>query len=147
MMTKKRQNRLSYILFACCFLCALCIALIMRREREQMKKSGKETAGMVIHKRVDRSSAPYMIDFAFFNEDSIAEGMVSLSLGEKKQYQNAVIGRTYRVRFFPDKPTKYARIYTEEPVSVSEEEYLRLLEQLFIKRQQIEKSKKWWKNF
>ncbi len=119
----------------------------MRKEREHLERSGRETVGMVIHKRVDRSSAPYMIDFAFFEEDSIVEGMVSFSLGEKKQYQNAVIGCTYRVRYFPDKPPKYARIYTEEPVSIAEEEYLRLLEQLFIKRHQIEKSKNWWKIF
>ena len=67
-------------------------------------------------------------------DDTIINGTCSLSYEEKEQFQKAVVGDTYKVRFSPEEPYKKVRIYIDEPVSSSEEEYKRLWERLWIKR-------------
>ena len=117
----------------------------MRLERESLLKTGIETAGIVTHSYNSKTALePYTIRFSFIKGDTLIDGIMS---SDQDDYFNAVVGNTYKVRYFADKPLKKARIYPNEPVSVSEEDYLRLLERVKVMSKKVEKSKTWWKNF
>ena len=146
-MTKKTELKIQLWAIIISLVLIFIMAFILRNEREKLLKNGTETVGIVTHTRTSRSNDPYIINFSFINNDTILDGQISLTLGEKKQFYNALVGYTYKVRYFPDKPPKKARIYIDEPIDVSEEEYLRLLERVNMERQRVEKSKTRWKNF
>lgn len=147
MITKKKQFKIQLGAIIISLVLTFIIAFIIRNERKKLYETGTETVGIVTHKRTSRTNDPYIINFSFIKDDAILDGQISLTLGEKKQFFDALVGYTYKVRYFPDKPSKKARIYIDEPVRASEEDYLRLLEKVNVERQRIEKSKTWWKNF
>jgi len=146
MMTQKKQNKIILYVWISSFVISLALVFHMRSEREKMLKTGTETVGIVTHTRTNRPNDPYCIDFSFIKDDTVLNGNISLTSGEKEQFIHAIVGNTYKVRYFDNKPFK-ARIYIDEPVSVSEEDYIKLLESVNERRQQVEKSKTWWKNF
>lgn len=147
MMTKKRELKIQLWAIIISLVLIFIMVFILRNERDNLLKTGIETVGIVTHTRTSKINDPYIINFSFINEDTILDGQISLTLGEKEQFYNALVGYTYKVRYFPDKPPKKARIYIDEPAEVSEEDYLRLLEKLNMEHQRVEKSKTWWKIF
>lgn len=149
MMTNKRKIGIAFIVSACCFFLTLILALQFRKERKTLEATGIETVGIVTNTYIagSRYSDCFHIEFSFIKGDTILDGLSSFSLEEREQLEKAVIGSTYMVRFFSNKPSKTARIYIDEPVSVSEKEYQRLLERVWVTRKRIDRSKTWWKNF
>ncbi len=136
---KNRKLRIALIVFVCGLLIALVSALFLRKERQTLLSTGEETIGVVtntytIGSRFGTGPNPYIIEFSFFMDDTIIDGACSLSYEEKEQFQKAVVGDTYKVRFSPEEPYKKVRIYIDEPVTTSEKEYKRLWERLWIKR-------------
>jgi len=147
-MTEKKRAKVAFISFLIIFPATLVLAVIMRLETERLLKTGIETTGIVTHTYISKTTtSPYTIRFSFIKGDTLIDGIMSLGHEEKELYFNAVVGNTYKVRYFADKPLKKARIYPNEPVSVSEEDYLRLLERVKVMSKKVEKSKTWWKNF
>ena len=148
-LTKNKKIRTAIILIVCSFLLALVCAFFLRKERNGLMTMGEETVGMVTRTYIagSRDADCFNINFSFFKGDTILDGVCSFYLGEREQFDKAVVGGTYRVRYIPDKPNKEARIYIDEPVSVSEGEYDKLLERWGVMREKVEKSKTWWKNF
>ena len=136
---RNRNLRIALIVFVCGLLIALVSALVLRKERQTLMTSGEETIGVVtntytIGSRFGSGTNPYIIEFSFILVDTIIDGTCSLSYEEKEQFQKAVVGETYKVRFSLEEPSIKARIYIDEPISSSEEEYKRLWERLWIKR-------------
>ena len=123
--------------------------LMLRNDREKLMKTGTETVGIITHTYTlnGRFNDPYVINFSFIKDDTILNGVTSLTLGEKELFFEAVVGQTYKVRYNPNKPQKKSRIYPDEPVVVSNEDYERLLDRVYKRQKRVEKSKTWWKNF
>ena len=147
MITKKKELKIQLWAIIFSLVLTFIMAIILRNERDKLLKTGTETIGIVTHTRTSKTNDPYVINFSYIKDDTILDGQISLTLGEKEQFYNALVGYTYKVRYFPDKPPKKARIYIDEPVEVSEEDYIRLLEKVYLERQRVEKSKTWWKNY
>lgn len=147
MMTKKKELKIQLWAIIISLVLVFIMAFILHNERDKLLETGTETVGIVTHTRTSKTNDPYIINFSFIKDDTLLDGQISLTLGEKEQFYNAFVGYTYKVRFFSDDPPKKARIYIDEPVDVSEEEYLRLLERVDAERQNVEKAKTWWKNF
>ena len=133
---RNRKIRIALIVSGCCFLLTFIMALQFRKERKTLETKGNETVGIVTNTYIagSRYSDCFHIEFSFIKEDTIIDGLSSFSLEEREQFEKAVVGNTYIVRFFSNKPSKKARIYIDEPVSISEKEYKRLWERLWIKR-------------
>lgn len=149
MTTNKGKTRIALIVSVCCFFLTLILALQFRKERKTLEAIGNETVGIVTNTYIagSRYSDCFHIEFSFIKDDTILDGLSSFSLEEREQFEKAVVGNTYIVRFFSNKSFKKARIYLDEPVSVSEEEYQRLLERAFVIRKRIDRSKTWWNSF
>ena len=130
---------------------------VLHIERNNLFKKGTETVGIITHTYISKSSkiTPYVIRFSFIKDDTIIDMTNSLDKrnalpGDKiddEMFQKAIVGQTYRVRYFPNKSLPKARIYIYEPVMVSEEDYMRLMERVYVEQQQVEKNKTWWKNY
>ncbi|MBO6026418.1 MAG: hypothetical protein J6P73_04150 [Bacteroidales bacterium] len=153
-MTKKNQIKITLWCVLTCFSITLIHAIHIRIERNNLLKKGTETVGIVTYANISKPTkiTHYTVDFSFFKDDTVIDMRNSLDIrntlpGGKIEFQKAIVGYTYRVRYFNDKPLKKARIYMDEPVSVSDEDYMKLLERAYVKQQQVEKSKTWWKNF
>lgn len=147
---KKNGNKCitGLVIFVCGILGYLVFASLIRKERTMLVETGKETVGIVTRTYIAGSwnSDCFIINFSFIGDDTILDGITSFYLNERELFNKAVVGGTYRVRYNPDRPKK-SRIYIDDPVSVSEEEYDKLLERWFVMREKVEKSKTWWKNF
>lgn len=148
-MTSYKNNKINIIYCICGFLVMLVAALMLRNDREKLMKTGTVTVGIITHTHTHNgrlNDDPYVIDFSFIKDDTIIDGVTSLTLGEKDLFFKAIVGQTYKVRYNPNKPKK-SRIYPDEPIMVSNEDYERLLDRVYVRQQQVEKSKTWWKNF
>lgn len=156
-MTKKNQTKFTLWTVLICVIIVISHTFAIHIERHNLLQNGTETVGIVTHTYISKSSkiTPYVINFSFIKDDTIIDMTNSLDKrntlpGDKiddEIFRKAIVGQTYRVRYFPNKPTKKARIYINEPVSVSDEDNIKLMERVCLKQQRIEKSKTWWKNF
>lgn len=145
----KLNIKTNIILCICALLVLFLAGLKRRNDREKLMKTGAVTVGIITHTHTHNgrlNDDPYVIDFSFIKDDTIINGITSLTLEEKDLFFKAIVGQTYKVRYNPNKPKK-SRIYPDEPVMVSNEDYERLLDRVYIRQQQVEKSKTWWKNF
>lgn len=156
-MTKKNQTKITFWTILMSFLIIIIHGTVVHIERNNLLKKGTETVGIVTHPYISKSSkiTPYVIRFSFIKDDTIIDMTNTLDKrnalpGDKidnEMFSKAVVGQTYRVRYFSNKPLKKARIFINEPVSVSDENYMKLLERVYAEQQRVEKSKTWWKNF
>ena len=128
--------------------------VFLRIERNNLLKTGTETIGIITQAYTSKSSkiTPYVVRFSFIKDDTIIDMTNSLDIrntlpGGKVEFQKALVGYTYKVRYFNNKPLKKARIYIDEPISASDEDYMKLFERVKVEQQRVEQSKTWWKNF
>ena len=148
---KKSRNKATraLIIMACSLFLGLVCAFFISKERGALMTNGVETVGMVTRTYVagSRYTDCLIINYSFIKDDTILDGITSFYLNEREQFDRAVVGGTYRVRYNPNKPNKKSRIYIDEPIPVSDEKFNRLSERLVLERGRVEKSKTWWKNF
>ena len=134
-MTKKNQTKFTLWTVLVCVIMMIIHTIIIHIERNNLLKKGTETVGIVTHTYISKSSkiTPYVISFSFIKDDTIIDMTNTLDKrntlpGDKidnEMIRKAIVGQTYRVRYFPNKPPKKARIYIDEPVEVSEIDFLR----------------------
>ena len=156
MISKKKQTKIQLWSIIIGFSMALILAFCFRSERDKLLKTGVETVGIVTHTYVTGTKTPsFVVIFSFIKDDSIIDVSNTIDIRNTipdgnagdNLFQYAIVGNTYKVRYFHDKPLKKARIFMDEPVVVSIEDYSKLLVRVYEKQERVEKSKTWWKNW
>jgi len=116
----KNKNRMLLLCLAGFFLCLAGIFWLTGKQREEIAlidKTGVETIGTVIHKAYARQPnrmIDYSIHFDLLHEGTIIQAR-NMPLVTEEDYQRAIVGRKYKVKYLPKSP-KVARIYLDEPV-------------------------------
>lgn len=155
MISEKKQTKIQLWSIIIGFSMALILAFCFRSERDKLLKTGVETVGIVTRTYVTGTKTPsFVVNFSFIKDDPIVDVSNTIDIRNtvpdgnagKNMFQYAIVGNTYKVRYFHDKPLKKARIFIDEPVVVSIEDYSKLLVSVYEEQERVEKSKIWWKN-
>ena len=155
MISEKKQTKIQLWSIIIGFSTALILAFCFRSERYKLLKTGVETVGIVTHTYVTGTRTPsFVVNFSFIMDDTIIDVSNTLDIRNtipdgnagKDLFLYAIVGHTYKVRYFHDKPLKKARIFIDEPIVAPIEDYSRLLERVYEEQERVEKTKTWWKN-
>ncbi len=155
MISKKKETKIQLWTIIISFSIVFIMAFSYRIERNKLLKTGVETVGIITHTFVTETTPSFIVDFSFIKDDSIIDVSNTIDVrntipngnGVKNLFPYAIVGNTYKVRYFRDKPLKKARIFIDEPVVVSIEDYTILLERVYAKQKRVEKSKPRWKKW
>jgi long-subunit fatty acid transport protein len=113
---KKKRNMIMYIVGVILLIALLLwIGKMNRETRANIELYGIETVGTVTRQLKGRGAGGgfiYGIRFEF--EDSNGN-RVAVSNHSKRDYDNAVIGMQYKVKFLPNSP-KHAIIFIDQPI-------------------------------
>jgi len=85
---------------------------------EKINKSGMSTVGTVYNRLEYRGESPgnknYGLKFDFFIGDSLIRNISYRATQE--EYQNAIVGMKYRVKYLTDEPNFNSIIYVDQPI-------------------------------
>lgn len=113
----KKKGMIIYVavILLCCFFWYL-FRLRNNELRSTIESNGIETIGTVIDRMKGTGNygmAPFAIKFDFYVDGKLVRSYQHLS-GEM-EYENAIIGMKYKVKYLPDEPNKKAIMYIDEP--------------------------------
>ncbi len=96
------------------------IGLWLRSINENQKKNielnGIEGIGCVENKSYTKGrSITYSLTFDFIYEDKMITAVNSI-ITTREDFNNAIIGMKYKIKFLPDSPHKNAIIYIDKPI-------------------------------
>jgi len=79
-----------------------------------INREGIETVGTVTYKSAGSNGADFYIHFDFLY-NGVSHRSIMGTFVSPRNYEDAVIGRKYKVKYLPKSPKK-ARIYIDEPI-------------------------------
>ena len=92
------------------------LGMVNRETRANIESYGIEAVGTVIHKArgFGPNTTPYSISFEFEHDgETFIRRGVKVS---RRDFDNATIGMTFKVKFLPDNPVRHSIIFIDRPV-------------------------------
>ncbi len=103
------------VILLCCFF-GLLFGLRDKELRNTIESNGIETTGTVVNRMKgigDGGITTFAVKFDFYVDGKLVRSYQHLS--GKIEYENAIIGMKYKVKYLPDEPNKKSVIYINEP--------------------------------
>ncbi len=98
------------------FIILYLLGIKNQKLKKSIQSNGIETIGTVVNRFEsieDGGITTFAIHFDFFINGELIKSYQKLS--GKIEYEKAIVGMKYKVKYLPDKPHKYSIIYINEP--------------------------------
>lgn len=113
----KKRGMIIYVavILLCCFF-GLLFGLRNKELRNTIESNGIETTGTIVNRMKgigDGGITTFAVKYDFYVDGKLVKSYQHLS--GKMEYENAIIGMKYKVKYLPDEPNKKTIMYIDEP--------------------------------